>query len=245
MIEADDRDARTGGDGDHPRFSLRRWSQRKHQAVREARATGERNPPRVEPELPSIETADAAPPIAAATAPASAPAATVTVTASATDTRAAAAAAELPPIDTLTIDSDFAPFMRAGVDPGIRREALKKLLRDPRFNVMDGLDVYIDDYTKTTPIEPSLARKLVERLHPRAPAAAEGAVAEAAQGSGAVSRAEAAPARAEAASPSAEAVASTAGPPAPAADGFPARNAAIGGRGATDEVPAPDARRET
>jgi hypothetical protein len=37
---------------------------------------------------------------------------------------------------------------------------LKKLFRDPRFNVMDGLDVYIDDYSIADPLEPELARKL-------------------------------------------------------------------------------------
>jgi len=39
-----------------------------------------------------------------------------------------------------------------GVDPGLKRAALKTLLRDARFNVMDGLDVYIDDYSKPDPI---------------------------------------------------------------------------------------------
>jgi hypothetical protein len=42
--------------------------------------------------------------------------------------------------------------MQPGVDPGVKREALKTLLRDPRFNVMDGLDVYIDDYSKPDPL---------------------------------------------------------------------------------------------
>ena len=38
----------------------------------------------------------------------------------------------------------------------VRRAALKKLFSDPRFNVMDGLDVYIDDYSKTEPIPPEM-----------------------------------------------------------------------------------------
>ena len=38
----------------------------------------------------------------------------------------------------------------------MRRAALKKLFSDPHFNVMDGLDVYIDDYSKTEPIPPAM-----------------------------------------------------------------------------------------
>jgi hypothetical protein len=68
------------------------------------------------------------------------------------DTPPAEVPATLPPIDSLTPDSDFTPFMQSGVDPGVKREALKTLLRDPRFNVMDGLDVYIDDYSKPDPL---------------------------------------------------------------------------------------------
>ncbi len=60
----------------------------------------------------------------------------------------------LPPVESLTPESDFTPFMKPDVDPALRREALKTLLRDPRFNVMDGLDVYIDDYSKPDPLPP-------------------------------------------------------------------------------------------
>jgi hypothetical protein len=61
---------------------------------------------------------------------------------------------KLPPVESLTLESDFSPFMKPEVDPGTRRAALKVLLRDPRFNVMDGLDVYIDDYSKPDPLPP-------------------------------------------------------------------------------------------
>ena len=60
--------------------------------------------------------------------------------------------APLPSVESLTPESDFTPFMRSEVDPGLRRQALRTLFRDPRFNVMDGLDVYIDDYSKPDPI---------------------------------------------------------------------------------------------
>jgi len=71
-------------------------------------------------------------------------------------------AAPLPPVDVLTIDSDYAPFMQTGVDESLKRSALKKLFSDPRFNVMDGLDVYIDDYSKPDPIDPDILRTLVQ-----------------------------------------------------------------------------------
>jgi hypothetical protein len=59
---------------------------------------------------------------------------------------------ELPPVDTLTFDSDFRGFLHPKVDENVRRSALRKLFSDPQFNVMDGLDVYIDDYSVSEPI---------------------------------------------------------------------------------------------
>ena len=59
---------------------------------------------------------------------------------------------ELPAPEMLTFDSDYRQFFHPKVGEDVRRAALKKLFTDPRFNVMDGLDVYIDDYSKTEPI---------------------------------------------------------------------------------------------
>lgn len=58
----------------------------------------------------------------------------------------------LPPVESLTPESDFTPFMRKDTDGALRQRALKTLFSDPRFNVMDGLDVYIDDYSKPDPL---------------------------------------------------------------------------------------------
>ena len=66
----------------------------------------------------------------------------------------------LPPIASLTPESDFTPFLREGVEEGLKRAALKTLFRDPRFNVMDGLDVYIDDYSKPDPLPEGWLEKL-------------------------------------------------------------------------------------
>lgn len=66
----------------------------------------------------------------------------------------------LPALDTLTPADDFSPFMQAGIDTGTRNAALKKLFSDPHFNVMDGLDIYIDDYSKPDPMPASMLRAL-------------------------------------------------------------------------------------
>jgi len=67
-----------------------------------------------------------------------------------------------PPVESLTPDSDFTPFMQSDVDPALRRGALRKLFEDPRFNVMDGLDVYIDDYSKPDPLPDGWLEKMTQ-----------------------------------------------------------------------------------
>ena len=73
---------------------------------------------------------------------------------------AQAPAAELPALDSITFESDFKAFMHAKVEATVKRAALKKLFSDPRFNVMDGLDVYIDDYSKNDPIPEEMLKTL-------------------------------------------------------------------------------------
>lgn len=68
----------------------------------------------------------------------------------------------LPPIESLTPDSDFLPFMKPEVDGVLKRQALRTLFRDPRFNVMDGLDVYIDDYSKADPLPEGWLEKMTQ-----------------------------------------------------------------------------------
>ena len=56
--------------------------------------------------------------------------------------------AELPHPDDLTLDSDFSAFLREGVDPLLRRAALRKLWTlDPIFAHLDGLVEYGEDFT--------------------------------------------------------------------------------------------------
>lgn len=55
---------------------------------------------------------------------------------------------------------DFSAFMRPDVDPVVQQAALKKMFSDPHFNVMDGLDIYIDDYTKSEPIPLDMLKRM-------------------------------------------------------------------------------------
>jgi hypothetical protein len=61
---------------------------------------------------------------------------------------------------SLTPDSDFSRFTAPDVTPEVKNAAMKKLFSDPHFNVMDGLDVYIDDYSQPDPMPESMLRSL-------------------------------------------------------------------------------------
>ena len=61
---------------------------------------------------------------------------------------------------TLTAQSDFSPFVARGVAPEVRNAAMKKLFADPHFNVMDGLDIYIDDYSRPDPLPLAMLRQM-------------------------------------------------------------------------------------
>ncbi len=123
-------------------FSLKRWSRRKLDATR-AEA----------PEPAPV----AVPPAAAAPAPIEA---TTPETPDATTPDAINAEPSLPPVESLTPDSDYSAFMQPKVDEALKRAALKKLFTDPHFNVMDGLDIYIGDYTQPDPMPEGMLEKL-------------------------------------------------------------------------------------
>ena len=75
---------------------------------------------------------------------------------------AAVPAAPLPAVDSLELSSDFLPFMQGEVEEGVRRAALQKLFAAEHFNVMDGLDTYIDDYNKFEPIGEEMLQQLMQ-----------------------------------------------------------------------------------
>ena len=55
---------------------------------------------------------------------------------------------------------EYREFFDPQVDEKLRRTALKQLFSDPHFNVMDGLDTYIDDYSQPDPIPEAMLRQL-------------------------------------------------------------------------------------
>ena len=81
---------------------------------------------------------------------------------------AAPPAAPSPPPPTLadvaalTRESDYARFVAPGVDAGVKNAALKKLFTDPHFNLMDGLDTYIDDYGRPDPLPAGMLRHMAQ-----------------------------------------------------------------------------------
>lgn len=60
----------------------------------------------------------------------------------------------------LTPESDFTGFMARGVSPDVKNAAMKKLFADPHFNVMDGMDIYIDDYSQSEPLPLAMLRQM-------------------------------------------------------------------------------------
>jgi hypothetical protein len=128
---------------------LSRWSRRKAEA---RRATVIPAPAPTEP-APQVESVRAA----------AEPTATVP---SAPASRAVEAPTEPPPtladVARLTRDSDFRRFVCGDVDREVKNAALKKLFADPHFAELDGLDVYVDDYSRPDPIPASMLGKIAQ-----------------------------------------------------------------------------------
>ena len=126
---------------------LSRWARRKEQA-----RSGQ-----TPPEPATVAVA----PIPPAPAPAAAAVAPIAV---ALPIAAPEAAAEPLPtmadVALLSRDSDYSRFVASGVDDSVKHAAMKKLFADPHFNVMDGLDTYIDDYGQPDPIPMAMLRQM-------------------------------------------------------------------------------------
>ncbi|GGY87050.1 DUF3306 domain-containing protein [Pseudoduganella plicata] len=76
------------------------------------------------------------------------------------------AVGEAAPLPTLAdvaqlgADADFSRFVAPDVDSAVRRLALKKMFADPHFNAIDGLDIYMGDFTKADPIPAAMMAAL-------------------------------------------------------------------------------------
>ncbi len=149
---------------------LARWSRRKieRKTGREAepaapdlpRQTAAMQPPARQSSVPAAPT-DPLPTVGPKSAGAPADAAE-----RAADAQAEAEVRPAPPtladVAMLTRDDSFARFVAPGVDPSVRNAAMKKLFSDPHYNVMDGLDIYIDDYGKPDPIPMAMLRRMTQ-----------------------------------------------------------------------------------
>jgi hypothetical protein len=127
--------------GEAPDGFLSRWSRRKEQA-------------RVTVVVP------AATPPAVVEAPITTRVEPVPVSVSVRETPAAEPLPTLADVAALNRESDYSRFMARDVDNGVKQAAMKKLFTDPHFNVMDGLDTYIDDYGKPDPIPLAMLRRM-------------------------------------------------------------------------------------
>jgi hypothetical protein len=60
--------------------------------------------------------------------------------------------ADMPPVESLTEDSDVSGFFSPGVSDKLRRIALRKIFSLSVYNVRDGLDDYDEDFTVFEPL---------------------------------------------------------------------------------------------
>ncbi|WP_119154551.1 DUF3306 domain-containing protein [Caldimonas tepidiphila] len=132
-----------------------RWARRKSE-VREGRAPEEPPKPAPAADRPPAAAGSVVPPAVPSASPEPVPP---------PGAPAAAGNEPLPlpsmeDVARLTRESDYSAFMRRGVDEDVKRAAMKKLFTDPHYNVMDGLDIYIDDYSKPDPIPLAMLRKM-------------------------------------------------------------------------------------
>lgn len=123
-----------------------RWSRRKAQV-----RSGDPLPAEPAPPVPRV-----VPPAAASGADTAVPAETATE-----NEQPAPPPPTLEDVAELTPQSDFKRFVGRGVSPEVRNAAVKKLFTDPHYNVMDGLDIYIDDYSQPSPLSAAMMAKMV------------------------------------------------------------------------------------
>jgi hypothetical protein len=57
---------------------------------------------------------------------------------------------DMPPLESIDQGGSVTPFMSPRVSEGLRRAALRRLFRQPKYNVVDMLDDYAEDYS--TPV---------------------------------------------------------------------------------------------
>lgn len=160
-----------------------RWSRRKAQVHQEGTQPAEAVAPQraVPPATAAVDPRPVAPGALGNTGAAAAAADSRTASASSTSSTSSASSASsaspaagsaepasapkptLQDVEQLDAKSDYRSFVARDVDPQVRNAAFKKLFHsDPHFNVMDGLDVYIDDYNTPNPLPVAIMKTLVQ-----------------------------------------------------------------------------------
>ncbi len=71
---------------------------------------------------------------------------------------------DMPPVESLTADSDFSGFLSDGVSETLRREALRRLWRVADFEFVDDLDIYASDYTNFEPLGGIVTAEMQHRM---------------------------------------------------------------------------------
>ena len=80
---------------------------------------------------------------------------------------------DMPPIESLTEESDYSGFLSPEVTEGLRQQALQKLFRSACFNICDGLDDYAEDFTSFEKLGDVMTADLKFRMQQEAERLAE------------------------------------------------------------------------
>ena len=72
--------------------------------------------------------------------------------------------ADMPPLDSLTEESDYSGFLSPKVSDELRKLALRKLFQSARFNLRDGLDDYDEDFTSFAKLGDIVTAEMRRRL---------------------------------------------------------------------------------
>jgi hypothetical protein len=74
---------------------------------------------------------------------------------------------DLAPPESLSDDDDFSGFLSPDVSEALRQKALQRLFSAARFNVVDGLDDYAEDFTQFAPLGEVVTHEMRRLLEDR------------------------------------------------------------------------------
>ena len=144
---------------------LSRWSQRK-QALREGKLTPESDS-ETRPGTPDRPAGpgslEAAAPKSGGSAVGAQPPSNKLHDGVQTEVAAHEPSEKLPSLEdvkSLTPESDFSSFVARGVSPDVRNAAMKKLFADPHYSLIDGMDIYLEDYSLPSPLTAAILAKM-------------------------------------------------------------------------------------